>query len=80
MTAVQKPLRRGHEFFFGRCIHDVPVACQSTGCCVYVKSESWASQKKSVKYTGPKVIFVEAKEDEPVQVLHEGCSTGQDLC
>ena len=66
------------------CSKKVLVAHESTGCCVYVKSKCWASQKKSVKYT-QKVIFAEAKEDEPVQVLHaacKGCPVGQDggLC
>ena len=66
----QKPLRRGHDFFFGGYVHDVFV-CRSESSAVYVKSKCWASQKKNTKYTQRLVL-----SEMPCV---EGDDTGDDL-
>ena len=48
VTVVQKPLRRGQDFFFAGYIHDVKVAREKGS--VFITSKCWASQKKSQKY------------------------------
>ena len=66
----QKPLQRGHDFFFGGYVHDVFV-CRYESSAVYVKSKCWASQKKNTKYTQRLVL-----SEMPCV---EGDDTGDDL-
>ena len=48
MVVVQKPLRRGYDFFFWGCIHQVEL--QQIDGIWYVQSQCWVSQCKSTKY------------------------------
>ena len=80
VTIVQKPLRRGQDFFFCGYVHDVCV-CRKGGHC-FLKGKCFASQKKAVKYeqgiqltegeNGASVLFAACK----------GCPAGADggLC
>ena len=48
MVVVQKPLKRGYDFFFWGYIHQVEL--QQVDGIWYVQSQCWASQRKSTKY------------------------------
>ena len=83
VTVVQKPLRRGHDFFFNGYVHDVLVARE--GDAYFVKAKCWASQKKTTKYLQKVKLLQQRKEDMYVDVdfaTCEGCPAGQDggLC
>ena len=83
VTVVQKPLRRGHDFFFNGYVHDVLVARE--GDAYFVKAKCWASQKKTTKYLQKGKLLQQRKEGMYVDVdfaTCEGCPAGQDggLC
>ena len=50
VTVVQKPLRRGNQFFSDGYIHDVAVTQSSSADIIFVTAKCWASQKKTTKY------------------------------
>ena len=50
ITVVQKPLRRGNDFFFSGYVHDVSVSEGDDDEHVVVCAKYWASQAKKKKY------------------------------
>ena len=48
MIVVQKPLKRGYDFFFWGYIHQVKL--QQVDRIWYVQSQCWDSQRKSTNY------------------------------
>ena len=84
ITVVQKPLERGHAFFFDGYVHDVAVHGDKEH--VFAKSKCWASQRKAVKYH-QQVVFTPADEDSDDGVYVSfatchGCPAGENggLC
>ncbi len=80
VAVVQKPLRRGHDFFYEGYVHDVQVASVDDKKEVFVVSKCWASQKKYLKYS-QKVLFVpDEASNGPAKVKFatcQGCPAGE---
>ena len=79
VVVVQKPLRRGNEFFFGGYVHDLQVACGDDGH-VFVRAKCWASQSKKKKYSMRLVLA--QMDDEAIGAAVsfakcDGCPAGQ---
>ena len=60
IVIVQKPLKRGYDFFYLGNVHEVEI-CKEDDTC-YVQSKCWASQQKAVKYSQKVMISKEGVE------------------
>ena len=84
VRVVQKPLRRGHEFFFHGYVHDVKFSFKKDSHLAFIKSKCFASQKKSTIYS--QNLVLERQDDgKPLEVAWAscvGCPAGTDggLC
>jgi len=60
IVVVQKPLKRGYDFFYWGYVHEVEIFKEGGMC--YVQSKCWASQRKAVKYSQKVMISKEGVE------------------
>lgn len=80
VAVVQKPLRRGHDFFFEGYVHDIEVVSSDENKKVFVRSKCWASQKKYVKYAQNVLFSPDEDPNGPAKVSFatcNGCPAGE---